>query len=155
MKIDGLDRFFRKLGRLKNIDLKPIVEDATARVKDEARKNVRVDHGELQNSITYKVEEKGNGNFIGTIFTNKEHGLYVELGTGPRGEESHAGISPEINPMYRPDGWVYYDKELMRFIYTKGQPAKPYLYPALHDNRDMIAKFIKNRVKDAIREAGR
>lgn len=155
MSIKGLSNLERKFKQLRDIEIKPIIEDASAKIRDEARKNVRVDTGELQNSITYRLEDKGNGNWRGIIYTPKEHGIYVELGTGPVGEANHNGISPEVNPMYSPTGWVYYDKDKKQFIYTKGQPARPFLYPALHDNRDKIKKFIKYRIKKELREASK
>lgn len=153
MKIEGLDRLYRKIARLHNIDIKPIIEDATIRVRDEAKMRVPVDTGELQNSIDYNVDISAKG-FTGKVFTNKEHGLYVELGTGPKGEASHIGISPEIKPIYSPSGWVYYtDKQ--KFIFTNGQPARPFMYPALHDNREKISKFIQEKVQRKIEEASK
>ena len=155
MSIKGLGNLERKLKKLRDINVKPIIEDASARVRDEARKNVVVDTGELQNSIRYRIEDKRNGNYRGVIYTNKEHGIYVEFGTGPVGELSHIGISPEVNPMYSPKGWTYYDKDKKQFFYTKGQPARPFLYPALHDNKDKIKKFIKYRMKKELKEASK
>lgn len=154
MKIEGLDRLYRKIARLHNIDIKPIIEDATIRVRDEAKMRVPVDTGELQNSIDYNVDISAKG-FTGKVFTNKEHGLYVELGTGPKGEASHIGISPEIKPIYSPSGWVYYDVDKQKFIFTNGQPARPFMYPALHDNREKISKFIQSRVQRKIEEASK
>lgn len=154
MKIEGLDRLYRKISRLHNIDIKPIIEDATIRVRDDAKMRVPVDTGELQNSIDYNVEltEKG---FTGKVFTNKEHGIYVELGTGPKGEANHSGISPEVKPIYSPSGWVYYDVDKQKFIFTNGQPARPFMYPALHDNREKISKFIQSKVQKKIEEASK
>ena len=154
MKIEGLDRLFRKIARLHNIDIKPIIEDATIRVRDEAKMRVPVDTGELQNSIDYNVDISAKG-FTGKVFTNKEHGLYVELGTGPEGEASHSGISPEIKPIYSPSGWVYYDTDKQKFIFTMGQPARPFMYPALHENREKISKFIQEKVQRKIEEASK
>nr|DAX74389.1 MAG TPA: putative tail component [Caudoviricetes sp.] len=154
MKIEGLDRLYRKIVRLHNIDIKPIIEDATIRVRDEAKMRVPVDTGELQNSIDYNVDISAKG-FTGKVFTNKEHGLYVELGTGPKGEASHIGISPEIKPIYSPSGWVYYDTDKQKFIFTNGQPARPFMYPALHDNREKISKFIQEKVQRKIEEASK
>lgn len=154
MKIEGLDRLYRKIARLHNIDIKPIIEDATIRVRDEAKMRVPVDTGELQNSIDYNVDISAKG-FTGKVFTNKEHGLYVELGTGPKGEASHIGISPEIKPIYSPSGWVYYDVDKQKFIFTNGQPARPFMYPALHDNREKISKFIQEKVQRKIEEASK
>ena len=154
MKIEGLDRLFRKIARLHNIDIKPIIEDATIRVRDEAKMRVPVDTGELQNSLDYNVDKTAEG-FTGKVFTNKEHGLYVELGTGPKGEASHSGISPEIKLIYSPSGWVYYDVDKQKFIFTNGQPARPFMYPALHDNREKISKFIQEKVQRKIEEASK
>lgn len=154
MKIEGLDRLYRKIARLHNIDIKPIIEDATIRVRDEAKMRVPVDTGELQNSIDYNVDISAKG-FTGKVFTNKEHGLYVELGTGPKGEASHIGISPEVKPIYSPSGWVYYDVDKQKFIFTNGQPARPFMYPALHDNREKISKFIQEKVQRKIEEASK
>ena len=154
MKIEGLDRLYRKISRLHNIDIKPIIEDATIRIRDEAKMRVPVDTGELQNSIDYNVDISAKG-FTGKVFTNKEHGLYVELGTGPKGEASHIGISPEIKPIYSPSGWVYYDTDKQKFIFTNGQPARPFMYPALHDNREKISKFIQEKVQRKIEEASK
>ena len=154
MKIEGLDRLYRKIARLHNIDIKPIIEDATIRIRDEAKMRVPVDTGELQNSIDYNVDISAKG-FTGKVFTNKEHGLYVELGTGPKGEASHIGISPGIKPIYSPSGWVYYDTDKQKFIFTNGQPARPFMYPALHDNREKISKFIQEKVQRKIEEASK
>ena len=154
MKIEGLDRLYRKITRLQNIDIKPIIEDATIRIRDEAKMRVPVDTGELQNSIDYNVDISAKG-FTGKVFTNKEHGLYVELGTGPKGEASHIGISPEIKPIYSPSGWVYYDTDKQKFIFTNGQSARPFMYPALHDNREKISKFIQEKVQRKIEEASK
>ena len=154
MKIEGLDRLYRKISRLYNIDIEPIIEDATIRIRDEAKMRVPVDTGELQNSIDYNVDISAKG-FTGKVFTNKEHGLYVELGTGPKGEASHIGISPEIKPIYSPSGWVYYDTDKQKFIFTNGQPARPFMYPALHDNREKISKFIQEKVQRKIEEASK
>lgn len=152
MKIEGLDRLFRKIEQLKNIDIKPIIEDASVKIRDEARARVPVDTGELQNSIDYNVETTAKG-CTGKVFTDKEHGIYVEFGTGPNGEADHSGISPDVNPMYSPSGWVYFDKNKQKFIFTKGQPARPFMYPALHDNKDKLSKFIKSRIRQKIKEA--
>lgn len=154
MNIKGLDSLFRKIGQLKNIDIKPIIEDATERVRDEARKKAPVSTSELRNSIDCKVEPTPEG-YKGIVFSNKEHAIYVELGTGPVGEAEHNGISPNVNPMYSPDGWVYYDEDLKRFVYTKGQPARPFMYPALHDNREKLSKYINNQLKKKIKEASK
>lgn len=161
MKIEGLDNLLRKFAKLKQIDVEPIMEDASLRIRDEARNNVAVDTAELKLSIFNRVYEK-DGKIIGEIYTNKEHGMYVELGTGPEGQANHKGISPNVNPRYSPTGWVYpTEKPIIingketNFIYTEGMPARPFLYPALHDNRDKLKEFFRFRINKLLKEASR
>ena len=85
---------------------------------------------------------------------------YVEFGTGPKGQANHAGISPEVTPVYtqvpwwihesqvdrrtaEKYRWFYIDIPQGRFYQCTGQPAHPFLYPALHDNEDKILKNMK------------
>ena len=85
---------------------------------------------------------------------------YVEFGTGPKGQADHAGISPEVTPVYTQAPWwihesqidrrtaekyrwFYIDTPQGRFYQCTGQPAHPFLYPALHDNEDKILKNMK------------
>lgn len=152
MPLIGVGNLKTKLNKLKNIDVKPIIEDATARLKDEARKNAPVDTGELLKSIKYKVDEKDNC-IVGTVFSNKDHAVYVEFGTGPKGQENHQGISPEVKPIYTPTGWVYYDENKGQFFYTKGQPARPFMYSTLHNNLDKYSEFIISRIQKLMKEA--
>ena len=55
--------------------------------------------GELRHSIRRKHERTDDG-VRGIVYTNKEYAPYVEFGTGPKGEENHAGISPNFTPTY-------------------------------------------------------
>ena len=80
---------------------------------------------------------------------------YVEFGTGPKGQADHAGISPDVTPVYSQSPWwihesqvdrtiaeryrwFYIDTPQGRFYQCTGQPAHPFMYPALHDNEDKI-----------------
>lgn len=94
-------------------------------MRDEARMRVPVDTGRVTNSIDYDIEETPKG-YVGKVFSNKEHAIYVELGTGPKGEANHNGISPQIKPIYSPSGWVYYDEDKQKFIFTKRTTCKTF-----------------------------
>lgn len=147
--IKNLDKLQRKLTKLKDIETKKVIEKASGYVRDEARKLVPVDEGQLKQSISYKVVSE-NKKHTGIVFTNLEYAPYVEFGTGPKGQENHKGISPEITPKYSLKGWSYFDDKTGKFIYTKGQKAQPFLYPALHKNRKKIKEFIKAETKKEI-----
>lgn len=132
-------------------------------VQPEAKLRAPANEGELRNSI--RVRLKVNGNKISSeIFTNSDHGTYAELGTGPKGLANHSGISPEVSVSYRSSPWYvhedqinvgpYHFQKMGEFYKMYGQPAQPYLYPALKDNHDRvsrsISKFISRKLKEQI-----
>ncbi|MFM1581213.1 HK97-gp10 family putative phage morphogenesis protein [Helcococcus bovis] len=151
VNIKGLNKLNKKLDKLKDLGIKRVIEDATARVRDEARKNAPVDTGALAQSIRYRSEKKNKSNYRGIVYTNNEYSSYVEFGTGPVGQANHQGISPEVKPRYSPKGWKYFDEKQEKWIYTKGQKAQPFMYPALKDNEKKIKKFISRELKKEIK----
>lgn len=154
-KIKGLDSFFKKLNNLPA----GITKDVAKQVKREgktvqaaAKMLSPVQSGELRQSIKEKTELLEDGAVRSTVFTNKKYAGYVEFGTGPVGQEHHEGISPEVNPAYSQKGWSYYDAELDAFIHTRGQPAQPFLYPALKDYEKTATKNIKSAIKAGLKK---
>ena len=130
-------------------------------VQPEAKLRAPANEGELRNSI--RVRLKVNGNKISSeIFTNSDHGSYVELGTGPKGQASHSGISPEVSVSYRSSPWYvhedqidvgpYHFQKMGEFYKMYGQPAQPYLYPALKDNHDRISRSISKYISRKLKE---
>lgn len=161
MSVDGMKELDRKLAAMSEMDLKEEISRAIDYVQQCAVGNVssHTNMGELKQSIYKDVYESGDS-VIGECFTNKEYSIYVELGTGPRGQENHAGISPDANPVYTQSPWwihesqidrslaekyhwFYIDTPQGRFYQCNGQPAHPFMYPALKDNRDTILKDFK------------
>ena len=61
--------------------------------------------GELRQSILTQMEIYSD-RMVAICYTNKEYAPYVEFGTGPNGEAHHAGISPDVHPVYKQRGWV-------------------------------------------------
>lgn len=154
--INGLDKLMKMYGTLFNTVVGQSMERAVGAsahiVQAEAKLMCPVNDGELRQSIKTSVT-KQDGKVIGTAYTNKKYVPYVELGTGPKGEADHAGISPEVSPSYTQSPWWIHeskvDKEVAdkyhwfsietsrgRFYQCTGQPASPFMYPALE--RDMI-----------------
>lgn len=130
-------------------------------VQADAKLRAPANEGELRNSIKVRVKLEG-GKAIGEVFTNLDHATYVELGTGPKGQASHAGISPDVNVSYRSSPWYvhedqidvgkYHFQKMGEFYKMYGQPAQPYLYPALKENHDRISNNISKYVSRKIRE---
>lgn len=104
--------------------------------------------GQLRNSIGARAEVQG-AFVVGNFFAAAEHALYVEYGTGPKGEEDHAGINPNDNPTYTLHGWTYKDPRSGEFYYTTGQPARPYMYPALKANEDKLSPAVRDAILKA------
>lgn len=157
-----------KLEKLMEIDMMPGVRKAILRVQDEAKTLCPGNHGELRRSI-YTDTEDVDGACRGTCYTNKEYAMYVEFGTGPNGQESHAGISPNVNVVYNQTGWTIpanampveeaeryglgiargKDGELIGY-YTNGQAAHPFMYPALKNNEEEVVQIITDYVRSQL-----
>lgn len=130
-------------------------------VQAEAKLRAPANEGELRNSIKVRVKMEGD-RVIGEVFTNSDHGAYVELGTGPKGQASHSGISPDVSVSYRSSPWFvhedqinvgpYHFQKVGEFYKMYGQPAQPYLYPALKDNQERVSNNISKYVSRKIRE---
>ena len=136
-------------------------------VQSAARAECPVDHGELRGSIFTVVETEGR-NVTGICYTDKKYGPYVEFGTGPKGQENHEGISPDTTPVYTQSpwwihegsgpnevdrataekyGWFDIDTPEGRFYQCTGQPAQPFLYPALKNNEKQIEQVIREELR--------
>lgn len=163
MSVDGMKELERKLDKLSNLDVRKEVEHAIQTVRSAAvelapTRRYGSGGGSLKQSIYADVYED-DGSVIGECYTNNDHAIYVEFGTGPVGQENHAGISPDQNPVYSQTGWMIpadamepdaaeqyglgiargKDGEIIGY-YTNGQPAQPFMYPALKDNQEIILK---------------
>lgn len=162
----GADRLIAKFRRLSDVTQRDIVSKA---VHNAAKKVVQADakrlapgnNGELRNSIKTRVKMDGD-KAIAEVYTNLHYAPYVEFGTGPKGQASHSGISPEVSVSYRSSPWYvhedqinvgpYHFQKIGEFYKMYGQPAQPYLYPALRDNQERVSKNISNYVRRKIRE---
>lgn len=148
------DELDKKLKQLTEIDMKRAVAQAIQIVRSAAVNNCHADTGELRQSIYAEITGDST-RAVGTCWTNKAYAPYVEFGTGPKGQADHAGISPDVTPVYTQSPWwihesqvdrrvaekyrwFYIDTPEGRFYQCTGQPAHPFMYPALHDNEDKI-----------------
>ena len=144
MSAEGLDELEIKLDQLEDVDLNKAIGNAIQTVRSD--------------TVT------------GVCWTNKPYATYLEFGTGPKGQENHAGISPEITPAYTQNPWwihesqvnrrvaekyhwFYLDTPDGRFYLCTGQPAYPFMYPALKDSQDQILEGMKADFSAAIKES--
>ena len=162
----GADRLIAKCRKLYGAKAADITRQAVLHasktiVQADAKLRAPANEGELRNSIKVRVKMDGD-KVIGEVYTNLHYAPYVELGTGPKGQASHAGISPDVNVSYRSSPWYvhedqidvgpYHFQKIGEFYKMYGQPAQPYLYPALKDNHDRISNNISKYVSRKIRE---
>lgn len=155
---DNLDKLLNTLKNIENIkpQMEKAVRQQTLFVQGNAKELCPAKTGILRMSIRTGMAIKDQGSTIeGIVYTNLDYAPYVEFGTGPVGAQNHEGISPDIDPVYSQTGWTYYDSVNERFVRTKGQPAQPFMYPALKNNEKKIKRNLKVAFKEAIEEASK
>lgn len=93
-----------------------------------------VDTGDLRNSISHKVKSSEPAAYIGT---NKEHGPFVEFGTGHY--STIGGGTPKKSWVYRGEDGQYH----------RGFPMKPqpYLKPAVADHIGTYRNIFEDELK--------
>lgn len=91
-----------------------------------------VDTGNLRNSISHRVDEGEKAAYIGT---NNEYAPYVELATGIYTEGG------------RQDPWVYQDDK-GNWHWTRGNPAQPFLKPAVAGYKQTYRNIIEDELKN-------
>lgn len=151
--IEGLDNLFSKLSKLtteaKSTLNKTVTKNMKETVQAEAKLLCPVDIGDLRDSIEVKTEVEGN-TIKGIVYTNSDHGSYVEFGTGKVGEDTPVADKYPGDISYKQDKWLGNIPEV-GWRYIAGQPAQPFLYPALKNNEDKIIDNIKTDMKEAIK----
>ena len=93
-----------------------------------------VDTGQLRNSITHAVDDGEQAAYIGS---NMEYAPYVELGTGIYTEGGGG----------RPTPWVYQDAK-GNWHWTRGNPAQPFLTPAVKGHQQTYRNIIEDEMKN-------
>ena len=91
-----------------------------------------VDTGNLRNSISHTVDEDEPAVYIGS---NTSYAPYVELATGIYAEGG------------RPTPWVYQDDN-GNWHWTAGNPAQPFLKPAVADHAQTYRNIIEDELKN-------
>lgn len=166
MSVERIEHLMMVIDSLADVDIRIPTGKAIVLVQEEAKARVRAKTGELRGSI-YKDVIGNELAAQGTCYTNKRYAGYVEFGTGPNGQANHQGISPNVPVTYRQTGWMMpasamSEEEARGYgfciakdkdgniigYYTKGQPARPFMYPAMADNVDNIIDIYKKYVKE-------
>lgn len=142
-KIEGLDELLANLSGLDG-DIEQSCLKGGRRGMKKVQKNAKYlaptgETGELRNSI--KETGEINGDEVNCkVYTNCEHAVYNEFGTGQRGAESN---------IERPDGIAYKAD-------WKGMAAQPFMTPAyLHaKNTGEVEQEVIKSIEQDIRKLG-
>lgn len=166
----GAQKILKDISDLGEVDLYKAAQEAINIVWGAAVMLCPSHDGELRGSIRQYASAIPGG-FRAVCYTNKEYAPYVEFGTGPRGQADHSGISPEVSVAYSQSpwwihegygdnevdratgetyGWYYIDTPDGRFYRCAGQPASPFLYPALKDHEEEIIRIFDRCLEEAL-----
>lgn len=161
--IEGMDHLIKRIEKYENLSIEKPVGKAINYVQSAAKAGCPVHDGELRESIFTATEQRGDAVY-GICYTNKQYAPYVEMGTGPKGQANHNGISPNVAVAYSQSPWwihesqidksiaekyhwFYIDTPEGRFYQCTGQSARPFMYPALKDNEKEVTQIIAEDIR--------
>ena len=131
VRIEGMEGILDNLDELLDNDkLERALGRACALVERAAKQKAPKGTGELRRSITSKIEKDGSET-IGVVYTPLEYAPYIEFGTGLFAEEGGRQDVP----------WHYQDDE-GNWHSTSGMKPRPFLRPALDENREEVKRII-------------
>lgn len=137
IELKGLDDVFESLDSLTDgVKYVKAMSKACALVERAAKQGAPKGNGELRRSITSKIDVDG-GDIVGVVFTPLEYAPYVEYGTGLFAENGGRQDVP----------WHYQDDE-GEWHTTSGMPPRPYMRPALDNNRERIKEILKEGLRN-------
>ena len=151
LTVKGIDRLTKRFNKIAALELRGTMNDATKLVHGQAKALAPVDKGQLAGSIHMQVKSTGDA-LEGRVYTNAEYAAYVEFGTGIKGNGTYPYQVEGLSLEYRDKGWAYFDEDKGEWIYTKGQEAQPYMYPALKGNEKTIKKMFKDGVHTKLKQ---
>lgn len=137
VKIEGLDGVLEAIeGIGSGTNWEQALMRACALVERSAKQKAPKGNGDLQRSITSRIENDGE-NLVGIVYTPLEYAPYVEYGTGLFAEKGGRMDVP----------WCYKDDK-GEWHTTSGQHPQPFLGPALNENREEILRILREGTDD-------
>ena len=149
--IKGIDRLTKRFNNIADMELQGVMNKATQLVHGQAKALAPVDKGQLAGSIHMQVKDTGE-ELQGRVYTNVEYAAYVEFGTGIKGNGTYPYKVKGLTLTYRDKGWAYFDEDKNEWIYTKGQEAQPYMYPALKNHEKTIRRLFQDGVHTLLKK---
>lgn len=156
MSIQNVDKLLKKLKRMDvdvNDTLAPIMSKQAKFIQGEAKDLCPVRGGQLRDSIR-TTTRRSKYKVIASVHTNVEYGAYVEFGTGKVGETTPVPNKYPGPLSYTQNKWLAKIPDV-GWRYVAGQPAQPYLYPALKNNEEKVRDNVAKELKKVIEGVGR
>lgn len=172
-EVINLDKLLAKFGQLPfTIQIRAFqkaMKLSTLKIQGSARNKAPSNNGALAQSINVQTIPILNG-MRGKIYTRLSYAGFVELGTGPKGEANHGGISPHVFPSYTSVPWYIHESQIdgavaEKYHFSKfttddgnifyksyGQAAQPFLYPAMKEEQKNVRKIFATEIMNAISE---
>lgn len=152
--IKGVEKLQKRFDKIANsAGVKQAVVQGTSIVLSAAKHYApvgRENGGALRASIHMDVKQTET-EIAGKVFAGSGHAMYVEFGTGIVGEESLYPRAAELGLKYAQYDWVYTPDGGEHFYHTKGYRARPFMYPALKQNKKKIIQLIASAMKEDMR----
>lgn len=151
-RVKGLASLRRKLGILTEEEHRAAaieVKRSLVTIESGAKQRVKVDQGELRNSITHQTSSRG---LSGRAGTNKVHGPPTEFGRRP-------GVMPPVEPIRRWAKRKGIDEDaafpIALKIAREGTPPAPFLFPAFEEERPRFIRRLQRALDRAHRKVSR
>lgn len=140
VQVKGLDSLLKKLDQLGG-DVTQGLSEALLAGAQVAKKSAQelcpVDTGYLRESIAAGLIDENTA----VVSTNVDYAVFVEFGTGARGDPAVPHTSKEY--------WRYKDGE-GNWVTSHGQAPQPFMRPALSNNVSQIVEAVKNSLSNQI-----
>lgn len=150
--IEGFDSYLDKISsspdRLIEQIKKQAMQDAEV-LAGKQRSNCPVVTGMLKESISTFCQQNDDVIEAGTR-TKNDHAVYVEFGTGPTGTEKGHPLDSELGIIRKTEPWKV-NIPGVGVRYTSGQPATPFMYPAMREMEETIKKHFGSAVKEVLK----
>lgn len=150
--VKGLASLRHKLGILTEEDRRVAtieVKRSLVTIESGAKQRVKVDQGELRNSISHQTSNRG---LSGRVGTNKVHGPPTEFGRRP-------GVMPPVEPIRRWAKRKGIDEDaafpIARKIAREGTPPAPFLFPPFEEERPKFVRRLRLALERTHRKVSR
>lgn len=174
--VQGKNSLLRKLKKLPTAvsqatqdTIVEMTETTKSRAVENLNNTIYINNGELVGSIQSEVVDNGQGALVGRVWSDKEHAIYREFGTGQKGAKSPKQLPPNVVPSYRMTPWFIPAEKTKvdlheaygfpvieiqgkKYYRTTGQPARPFLYPAFLEAMKMQDEMFNDHFKERIGE---